>query len=127
MYDITNENSFKNIRNWIKQAEVNASINACKVLVGNWCDKLDRKISREEGKKLADDFHMKFFEASPKTNQNVNEVFDYLVRGILKFNEVNKFHNNIKAEDINLIKSDNKNEVKKHSINSEKKMKVKNT
>lgn len=76
--------SFKNIRNWIKQIEANAQTGVCKVLVGNKCDKPDRKVSEEEGKKLAADFNMSFFETSAKTNQNVNEVFEFLTREILK-------------------------------------------
>ena len=78
-YDVTDQNSFKNIRNWIKQIEANAQTNVRKVLVGNKCD--------EEGKKLADDFGMHFFETSAKTNQNVSEVFTFLTKEILKNNE----------------------------------------
>ena len=85
-YDVTDQNSFKNIRNWIKQIEANAQTNVCKVLVGNKCDKPDRVVTEEEGKKLADDFNMSFFETSAKTNQNVNEVFNFLTAEILKSN-----------------------------------------
>ena len=86
-YDVTDQNSFKNIRNWIKQIEANAQTNVCKVLVGNKCDKPDRVVTEEEGKKLAEDFSMSFFETSAKTNQNVNEVFNFLTQEILKANE----------------------------------------
>ena len=85
-YDVTDQNSFKNIRNWIKQIEANAQTNVCKVLVGNKCDKPDRVVTEEEGKKLAEDFSMSFFETSAKTNQNVNEVFNFLTAEILKSN-----------------------------------------
>ena len=74
-YDVTDENSFKNIRNWVKQIEQNAQTNVCKVLVGNKCDREDRKISYEEGAKLASEFKMQFFETSAKSNYNVNETF----------------------------------------------------
>ena len=86
-YDVTDNNSFKNIRNWIKQIEANAQTNVCKVLVGNKCDKPDRVVSEEDGRKLAEDFKMSFFETSAKTNQNVNEVFNFLTEEILKNNE----------------------------------------
>ena len=86
-YDVTDQNSFKNIRNWIKQIEANAQTNVCKVLVGNKCDKPDRVVTEEEGRKLASDFNMSFFETSAKTNQNVNEVFTFLTQEILKNNE----------------------------------------
>jgi Ras-related protein Rab-8A len=95
MYDITNVNSFNNIRSWIKLIEENDLSNICKVLVGNNCDKPDRKVTEAEGKKLADDFNMAFFETSPNTNQNINEVFNYLVGEILKIQEDNNIQKNI--------------------------------
>ena len=88
-YDVTDENSFKNIRNWIKQIEANSPPNVRMVLVGNKCDKPDRVVTEEEGKKLADDFGINFFETSAKTNQNVTEVFQLLTQEILKGNEIN--------------------------------------
>ena len=50
-YDVNDQNSFKNKRNWIKQIEANAQTNVCKVLVGNKCDKSDRVVTEEEGVK----------------------------------------------------------------------------
>ena len=85
-YDVTDANSFKNIRNWIKQIEANAQTNVCKVLVGNKCDKPDRTVTEEEGKKLAEDFGMILFETSAKTNKKINEIFKYLTTEILKSN-----------------------------------------
>ena len=83
-YDVTDETSFKNIKNWIKQIEQNAQNNVCKVLVGNKCDKPDRKVSEEEGRTLAKEYNMSFFETSAKTNQNVEETFTFLTKEILK-------------------------------------------
>ena len=86
-YDVTDINSFKNIRNWIKQIEQNAQNNVCKVLVGNKCDKSDRVVSFEDGKKLAQDYGMEFFETSAKSNINVSETFTFLTKEILKGTE----------------------------------------
>ena len=83
MYDVADLDSFKNIPNWIKQIESNAPKLYCKVLVGNNCEKSDRIVTEEEGKKMADNFSMAFFETSPKTNQNINEVFNYLAKEVL--------------------------------------------
>ena len=82
-YDVTDQNSFKNIRNWIKQIEANAQTSVKKVLVGNKCDKPDRVVTEEEGKKLAEEYNIGFFETSAKTNKNVHNVFNYLVKEMI--------------------------------------------
>lgn len=38
VYDITNEKSFDNIKNWIRNIEENASADVEKMLLGNKCD-----------------------------------------------------------------------------------------
>ena len=86
-YDVTDINSFKNIRNWIKQIEQNAQNTVSKVLVGNKCDKSERAVSFEEGQKLAKEFGMEFFETSAKSNINVSETFTFLTKDILKNTE----------------------------------------
>merc|ERR1712032_1503522 len=89
-FDVTDESSFKNIKNWVKQIEQNAQNNVCKVLVGNKCDREDRKVTFEEGSKLAEEFNMKYFETSAKTNLNVNETFSFLTKDILSNTETKK-------------------------------------
>ena len=41
---------------------------------------------------------MSFFETSAKTNQNVNEVFNYLTKEILKSNDLNSGSNSTKLD-----------------------------
>ena len=38
VYDVTDDNSFRNVRNWMKQIEQNASESVNKILIGNKCD-----------------------------------------------------------------------------------------
>lgn len=38
MYDITDEKSFENIKNWIRNIEENASADVEKMLLGNKCE-----------------------------------------------------------------------------------------
>ena len=83
-YDVTDQNSFQNVRKWIRKVEAHSQTKIVKVLVGNKCDKSDRVVTEEEGKNLADEFNMNYFETSAKTNQNVNEVFYFLTQEFYK-------------------------------------------
>ena len=84
VYDVCDERSFGNVKNWVNQIEQNAKSSICKVLVGNKCDKAERVIKEEQGRQLAEEFNMKFYETSAKTGQNVEEAFRYLTGEILK-------------------------------------------
>ena len=84
MYDVTDKNSFKNVRNWIKQIEANADKSAKRVLVGHKCDEPGRVVTEEEGKKLAEEYNMVLFESSARTGENVGEVFNHLVEEMVK-------------------------------------------
>ncbi|XP_054794392.1 ras-related protein RABE1c-like isoform X1 [Prosopis cineraria] len=84
VYDVTDESSFNNIRNWIRNIEQHASDNVNKVLVGNKADmdESKRAVSTSKGQALADEYGIKFFETSAKTNLNVEEVFFSIARDI---------------------------------------------
>jgi len=76
VYDVTDENSFLNIRNWMKSIDQHASDSVKRILIGNKADMTNEKvIETERGQALADEYGIKFFEASAKTNGNVTEAF----------------------------------------------------
>ncbi|CAN6346550.1 unnamed protein product, partial [Urochloa humidicola] len=77
VYDVTDESSFNNIRNWIRNIEQHASDNVNKILVGNKADmdESKRAVPTAKGQALADEYGIKFFETSAKTNLNVEQVF----------------------------------------------------
>ncbi|XWS75000.1 hypothetical protein CRYUN_Cryun01aG0047500 [Craigia yunnanensis] len=77
VYDVTDESSFNNIRNWIRNIEQHASDNVNKILVGNKADMDEsrRAVPTSRGQALADEYGIKFFETSAMTNLNVEEVF----------------------------------------------------
>ncbi|PSC76058.1 Rab8 -family small GTPase [Micractinium conductrix] len=85
VYDVTDEASFTNIRNWMKNIEQHASDNVVKVLVGNKSDmdESKRAVPYSRGQALADEFRMQFFETSAKANTNVDEVFQSVARDIM--------------------------------------------
>jgi len=84
VYDCTEENTFNNIQNWLKQIDQHASSNVAKVLVANKCDRSDKVIETERGKALADAHGLAFFETSAKQNINVNEVFQHIAKVIIR-------------------------------------------
>ena len=85
----------------LEDIEKNAKENINKILVGNNCEKEDceneeleteneREVSFEEGKNFAEKNGMKFLEISPKSYDNIKEVFDLLVADIIKTSEEEK-------------------------------------
>uniref|UniRef100_A0A0G4G7A3 Uncharacterized protein n=1 Tax=Chromera velia CCMP2878 TaxID=1169474 RepID=A0A0G4G7A3_9ALVE len=83
VYDVTSQESFNNVRHWIRQVEAHAANGICKVLVGNKSDVRDREVSIEEGKELAEEYEIPFVEASAKSGACVFEAFEVLARGVL--------------------------------------------
>jgi len=83
VYDITNEKSFDNIKNWIRNIEEHASSDVEKMVLGNKCDMNDRRqVTKEKGEALAVEFGIKFMETSAKASINVDEAFISLARDI---------------------------------------------
>ena len=96
MYDVTDLNSFKNMRNLMKQMDAYADKSTKKILVGNKCDSPDRVVTEEEGKKLAEEYSFGFLETTTTTNKNINEVFYYLLKDNPKIKQVEQINHNSK-------------------------------
>merc|ERR1712070_575452 len=57
VYDVTDEKSFQNIRSWMRNIEQHANTEVVKVLLGNKCDMVDKKvIETERGQALAEEY-----------------------------------------------------------------------
>ena len=84
-YDVSNRNSFENIRRWFN--DVTSEItdkSILKYLIGNKIDLCDkREVSEEEGRALANELNLKFFEISCKDNIGIEEFYDDLINDIL--------------------------------------------
>ena len=83
VYDCTDQQTFNNISNWLKQIDQHANSNVAKVLVANKCDRPDRVVEKERGQALAEQHGLQFFETSAKNGLNVNEVFNSIARVIV--------------------------------------------
>jgi len=83
MYDITNETSFLDIRNWLSQVQQHSFGNAQIIIVANKSDLEDqRAVPTQRGKDLANELGYEFFEASAKTSDSVQTTFHSLVSSI---------------------------------------------
>ncbi|CAI5454196.1 unnamed protein product [Caenorhabditis angaria] len=85
VYDVTDEETFDNIEEWLRRIGSQASKDVVKMLVGNKCDlTAQRVVSKERGERLARDHQMIFHEISAKNNVNVDTAFNDLVAAILE-------------------------------------------
>ena len=85
IYDVTNIKSFENIKKWINEIKEEISEKVTIVLIGNKIDNEgERKISKDQGEKLASEYGVQFFETSAKTGQGINESVFYLVQKIVE-------------------------------------------
>lgn len=83
VYDVTDEKTFNNIRNWIRNIEKHATENVNKILIGNKCDMVDKTvIDADKGQALAKEYGIKFVETSAKNSINVDEAFISLAQAI---------------------------------------------
>ena len=76
VYDITDAESFENVKNWMTEIDRFAKEGVLRVLVGNKCDLEDkRQVPTNKGKELADNFGITFIETSAKDTVNIEELF----------------------------------------------------
>ena len=126
VYDITRKESFDNIPKWFTDVLNIKSNDAIYVLVGNKIDLKDqRKVTYNEGKKLADEKNIIFEEVSAKTGENFEELFrDKIYESIYKKykNEFEK-RNYLNGDElvVNLDDEENKNKIKIDKNNFKKK------
>jgi Ras-related protein Rab-8A len=119
VYDVSDETSFTNVRNWMRQIDQNAAENVNRILIGNKSDvdAADRvillskfelkfifiiilkiifndfqKVSAEKGKALAAEYGIKFFETSAKLNSNVDDCFMSIAKDIVERLKENPDH-----------------------------------
>jgi Ras-related protein Rab-1A len=76
VYDITDRESFDNVKQWLNEIDRYACENVNKLLVGNKSD-LDskRQVEFEEAKAFADERGIPFLETSAKSATNVEKAF----------------------------------------------------
>lgn len=84
VFDVTDERSFNNVRNWIQNTEQFATEGVTKILIGNKCDVVGdrRQVERQRAEALAAEYGLKYVETSAKARINVDEAFFTLAKDI---------------------------------------------
>ena len=90
-YDISNRPSFDHVIGWMRDIKTRAPPDCDIVLCGNKSDlDNDRVVTFDEGKQLADDYGVQFFETSALTGQFVEKMFTALATTI-KHKRIDEF------------------------------------
>ncbi|CAJ0589389.1 hypothetical protein GCK32_003343 [Trichostrongylus colubriformis] len=76
VYDITDQESFNNVKQWLQEIDRYACENVNKLLVGNKCDlTAKRAVETQAAKEYADQLGIPFLETSAKSSTNVEQAF----------------------------------------------------
>ncbi|KAJ5072857.1 ras and ef-hand domain-containing protein [Anaeramoeba ignava] len=79
VYDVTNQETFDQVKHWFSEIKSNAPDHVATVLVANKIDLVkSRLVSTESGEKLAKQVKSSYFEVSAKTGDNVSNAFQEL-------------------------------------------------
>ena len=73
IYDVSTKETFNNLGTWITFIKQVNTDNSMIILCGNKTD-LERRVTTQEGKDLANKEQMLFFEVSAKNGENVNKM-----------------------------------------------------
>ncbi|XP_068233067.1 ras-related protein Rab-27A-like [Palaemon carinicauda] len=86
LFDLTNEQSFLDIRSWLEQLKTHAYCdNPDIILCGNKVDLTDQRIiSEQRAKEVAEKFGFHYIETSAATGQNVEAAVKYLLDSVMK-------------------------------------------
>ncbi|XDB56574.1 hypothetical protein AB1E18_010039 [Capra hircus] len=83
VYDITKEETFSTLKNWVKELRQHGPPNIVVAIAGNKCDLIDvREVMERDAKDYADSIHAVFVETSAKNAININELFIEISRRI---------------------------------------------
>jgi small GTP-binding protein len=92
MYDISNINSFINLKEWLNFLNKYNQKDSIIILVGNKSDNNNnREITFDEGKEYAKNNNFLFYETNVINGENINEIFEKTILNIFKNLNINKY------------------------------------
>ena len=118
VYDITKRSTFENVSSWIEDCRNQSPKTINLILIGNKSDlEEQREVTYDEGKELADQNGIYFYETSAKNGKNVEEVFFNSADEIARKIDENFYDLENEACGIRTGINNKKNDI--HQINSE--------
>jgi small GTP-binding protein len=82
VYDMTDDDSFQNVKQWVAEIERYASESVIKLLVGNKSDLPNRVVEKERAEEFARTMGCEFLETSARTAENVEVSFMTIAKQI---------------------------------------------
>ena len=118
-FDLTKPKTLEQVEFWINQIESNKTKDSSVslVLFGNKCDmKEEIQVKEEDIEKIKEKYNLRYYETSAKDGTNVQNIFEYLAKIVLKSRG---FLENVNIDEINveekeLQKIETKKTNKKH-------------
>uniref|UniRef100_A0A8C9SS89 Ras-related protein Rab-21 n=1 Tax=Scleropages formosus TaxID=113540 RepID=A0A8C9SS89_SCLFO len=90
VYDITDEDSFQKVKNWVKELKKMLGDNICLCIVGNKIDlEKERNVSVEDAERYAESVRAKHYHTSAKLNKGIEELFLDLCKRMMEFAQDN--------------------------------------
>ena len=110
LYDVTNEESFKSVDQWISYIKEIDDENKIEIiLIGNKIDEIEKRlISKKKAKDKSNKYNIKYFEICCLNGLNLYEVFNEII-----FGGYYKYYENEKEKKIDYVKITNNNKKKK--------------
>eukprot|EP01080_Neovahlkampfia_damariscottae_P011667 gene11667-4903_t len=116
VFDVTNDESFKDIPSWVDEIRNHASPNVQLVLVGNKADKTNKRVvSQEQAKQYAEEQKMPYVETSAREAYQVDTAFTTVIDCVV---QSRNYLENIKKEGVKELNSSDPNKDVNSSGNS---------
>lgn len=106
-YDVTNKNSFDNVRNWIREIDSHNTEGITKLILANKCDLPTREVHKEDGELLAKEMGIPHIEVSAKTGLGVQDAFNLLANSMYTRLKpiLSQNRQSMNAEKLNFVKA----------------------
>ena len=86
VFDVTDQESFMNVKQWLHEIDRYACQNVKKLLVGNKCDLASKRaVPTEQAQEFADSLGIQYLETSAKNSTNVEKAFTTMAGQIRKW------------------------------------------